>query len=120
MASELDPKFLRLPKWAQKHIIALEGQVRRNEQTIESLRRDVALDHDKTESNTFINHFSGAPEQPLGRDPYIRFRLNGKKDSWDYVEVYVSKDEKIVIHGGRGLQVQPVSGNVVYVRNKED
>jgi hypothetical protein len=103
MSAYTPEQFARLPKWAQREIEQLNGNV----------------DHWKAKaqigpegSNTFVD--SGLnDEKPLGHGPRIRFQLG---DRWDEkVEAHIEGDF-LTIHGGHALEIQPVSSNVARVR----
>lgn len=104
-------KIERLPKWAQQYIGTLE--------------RNLAHAHAKLavgpeDSDTFLEPYGTPKLRPLGDGVSVRFTL-GTKRYGIYVDartdVSPRAEKRLVLMGGTGLVIKPVSSNIVYVSN---
>jgi hypothetical protein len=99
-----------LPKWAQRELHQLEGQVEHWKQ-VATAGTDQAGD-----STTYLVSYGGpdrAAERGLGMDPMIRFRLAGGA----YIEAHLSRDyDGLKLRSNPGaLLVRPEVSNAVIV-----
>jgi hypothetical protein len=106
-----DPKFLRLPKWAQQRITTLESDV-------EWWTKKATAGPEN--SNTFVRH--GFDDwTPLGQFPRIEFRLSERP--MDNIEVTLVRYDnaetlRISTGGGDPIIVLPSASNSIYVRKE--
>lgn len=111
-------RFDRLPQWAQRRIKGLEASV-----SIEKARTKAA-----TEAANGVLSASGAcvwlnpydtvptPVAPVGEG--VRFMLSpdGTLNSWDFVDVRVTRDRNTLeIQAGRGVVISPRASNTVTI-----
>lgn len=97
----------KLPRWAQSEL--------------EVLAADVAYWKGKAnagpdDSDTFVMH-ADDDDQPLGRQPVVRFQVSGANRLRDSIQVYVDGDS-IRVRGGDTIQVEPQASNVVRIRQE--
>lgn len=101
-----DPKFDRLPKWAQNRIEQLEANVEYWQKKANEGPED---------SDTFIQQY--LPEnKPLGNSPIVLFKFDNL-DYRDQIEVQNCGD-LIRVRGEDILSIKPVASNVVEITTK--
>lgn len=105
----MDERSNRLPVWARDRIHLLE-------QNLAYARARLAAGPD--DSNTFADPY-GDPPRPLGTDVQVQWRLyNGVYTVGCHVEA-AEGDASLEVMTSRLLSVEPVSGNLVRIVNRE-
>lgn len=111
-----DPRFARLPKWAQTEAEHLERRVREAEKLAERARLATA----PGESDTLLDKYDDKPIG-LGTGTQVRFILREGKQDWrSYIDVRVERDQttgarRLRLHGAEGLVLHPYISNVLHV-----
>lgn len=111
-----DPREGKLPHWAQNLFRELRTRVLRAEQHAEEAR----LLTRPEASPVVIPRFRRGDDIGLG-DATVRFRaIEGHWDNHFDVRVLTADEGGIIVHAGRGpIYIQPVSSNVVHIRQVE-
>lgn len=112
MAGEVDPRELKLPKWARDELRQLRSAV-------DSLRQ--AVEVDEADSNTFVLHGMPVlgkeiPDIPLGKSPRISFRVG--KTRREGMTICI-QDRRIRVESNGVLLIRPSASNSCWISTED-
>ncbi len=110
------PDVSKLPKWAQSHIEALEGELRRQVQHVAALEAELRAENDPDAEVQYCPGYQHTFKQrPLPDGSIVEFKVfDGTHNS--HIRAHVQEDrytgQKVLyINGDRGVIIKPSSGN---------
>jgi hypothetical protein len=109
-----DPRFERLPKWAQQKARAKDEAIGRLTRELEVARG--LLNDGADDAHVVVNPYSENRRQVDG-NPMVEFRYKPEDDPkyWRYFLVHLMDDNRLEIHASASIVIHPSSGNAVKV-----
>lgn len=111
-----DPRFPRLPKWAQRGFRENEEEIRRLEAELLAARTLLRGGDEDTASIVVDVYSDNRQYLPTRPETPVEFRFKREEDRWwRYFLVSLSPDNRLNICGSEGILVKPSSGNAISV-----
>src|SRR5579872_5135556 len=106
--AESDPKFLKLPKWAQNHINVLERNLSALEESSTTFFANLPS-HTRLKWFPDVNQDTSLPEHSR-----VEFDVGEMR-----VSVYLNQDGELCIQGNEPFAVRPQSSNFIRIEEEK-
>lgn len=108
-----DPRFERLPKWAQQQLLSRGERIIRLENELAQAR---ALLNAGPEDGPVVIDPDSANKRLLAERTPVEFRYKPEGDRfWSYFQVRLADDNRLEVHASSGIAVYPSSGNAASI-----
>lgn len=116
------PDVTKLPKWAQQRLLEQERELIRNAEYIKGLEEELAANAPEATVH-YSTGFRG-PDRPIPEGSAVHFRVKDEQGRPSVIRVRLDDDRYtkrayLDINADRGLNIEPRSGNSIYITPKD-